>query len=92
MLKYRTAVTRKGQVTIPKEFRDELNLDEGESVEWFRDGDTLRLRRSGSIVERTFGAARHHLDGHHQSLTPEEERSALEDAHVEELRAKLSRS
>lgn len=59
MLRYRSTVARKGQVTIPKEFRDEFGLTEGDKVEWSRDGDKITLRPAGSVVERTFGAFRH---------------------------------
>ena len=56
MLKYRSTVARKGQVTIPKEFRDEFGLSEGDKVEWSREGNKIILKPAGSVVERTFGS------------------------------------
>jgi len=56
MLKYRSTVARKGQVTIPKEFRDEFGLSEGDKVEWSREDDKIVLRPVGSVVERTYGS------------------------------------
>jgi len=38
-------VTSKGQVTIPKELRDELGLLPGTEVEFVRDGDGARVKR-----------------------------------------------
>ncbi|HEV7483472.1 MAG TPA: AbrB/MazE/SpoVT family DNA-binding domain-containing protein [Solirubrobacterales bacterium] len=41
-------ITSKGQVTIPKELRDELGLLPGTEVDFVRDGDGVRvLKRPG---------------------------------------------
>lgn len=56
MLKYRSTVARKGQVTIPKQYRDEFGITEGDKVEWSREDGKLVLRRADSVVARTFGA------------------------------------
>jgi AbrB family looped-hinge helix DNA binding protein len=44
-----TRVTRKGQVTIPKELREEYGLEEGDRVVWLRgeDGITVRKTKQG---------------------------------------------
>ena len=41
-------VTEKGQVTIPKELRDELGIGTGSEVEFERDGDALLVRKVGN--------------------------------------------
>jgi antitoxin PrlF len=38
-------VTSKGQVTIPKEIRDELGLLPGTEVEFVRQGDQIQVRK-----------------------------------------------
>jgi len=40
-------VTDKGQVTIPKQLRDQLGLGPGTDVEFLVEGDRLVVRRSG---------------------------------------------
>ncbi|MGH8826010.1 MAG: AbrB/MazE/SpoVT family DNA-binding domain-containing protein [Jiangellaceae bacterium] len=39
-------VTEKGQVTIPKELRDELGIGAGSDVEFERAGDTIVIRKA----------------------------------------------
>lgn len=56
MPRYRSIVARKGQVTIPKEYRDEFGISEGDKVEWSREDGKLVLHRADSIVDRTFGS------------------------------------
>lgn len=82
MLKYRSVVTRKGQVTIPKDVRDSLGIVEGDKVEWIRDGDKVSLTRSGSVVDRTFGALKQYAIRPFTSY--EDEERALEDAMTED--------
>lgn len=41
-------VTEKGQVTIPKELRDELGIGAGTEVEFERRGDTIVVRKSST--------------------------------------------
>ena len=38
-------ITSKGQVTIPKELRDELGFLPGTEVEFFEDGSEIRIRK-----------------------------------------------
>lgn len=53
-----TILTRKGQVTIPAEFRQALRLAGGDRLTVTLDGDSIRLARAGSVVERTAGILR----------------------------------
>jgi antitoxin PrlF len=55
-------VTEKGQVTIPKQLRDELGIDAGTEVEFERRDDTIVVRKASSqptrgerLVERLRG-------------------------------------
>jgi antitoxin PrlF len=45
-------VTAKGQVTIPKELRDELGIHAGTEVEFERRKDTIVVRKSASARTR----------------------------------------
>lgn len=51
-----STITRKGQVTIPAEIREELNLREGDTVTWHRDGDGVRLSRVRYTIESAFSS------------------------------------
>jgi AbrB family looped-hinge helix DNA binding protein len=88
MLRYRSAVTRKGQVTIPKEIRDEFGLSEGDKVEWSREDGKIILQPAGSIVERTFGVFRHLAEPMNRDKSIEhilaEEEAAVEQAMMED--------
>lgn len=41
-----TRITRKGQVTIPKDLRDEFGLEEGDEVRWEKAEDGIRVRKA----------------------------------------------
>jgi len=41
-----TRITRKGQVTIPKELRAEFGLEEGDEVRWEKAEDGIRVRKA----------------------------------------------
>ncbi|WP_136717336.1 AbrB/MazE/SpoVT family DNA-binding domain-containing protein [Halorientalis salina] len=41
-----TRITRKGQVTIPKELREEFGLTEGDRVRWEKVEDGIRVRKA----------------------------------------------
>lgn len=45
-------VTEKGQVTIPKELRDELGIGAGSQVDFERADDTIVIRKSGDGPSR----------------------------------------
>ena len=41
-----TRITRKGQVTIPKELREEFGLEEGDELRWEKTEDGIRVRKA----------------------------------------------
>jgi len=41
-----TRITRKGQVTIPKELREEFGLEEGDEIRWEKTEDGIRIRKA----------------------------------------------
>lgn len=43
-MKNTSTVTKKGQVTIPKEIRDDLNISEKQQVTFYRDGDKIIVK------------------------------------------------
>lgn len=58
-----TRVTRKGQTTIPAEFRRELGICEGDRLAWVREGDHLVVKPAESVVKRTAGILRRYATG-----------------------------
>ena len=46
-----TSVTSKGQVTIPKELRQEMGIRQGSRIEFFRVGDHVQMRVKSSPSE-----------------------------------------
>ena len=50
-----SVVTRKGQITIPAEFRKALGLNEGDKVALSLEEGKVRLSPSESVVTRTAG-------------------------------------
>jgi len=59
-----TRVTRKGQVTIPKELREEFGLEEGDELRWEKTEDGIRVRKAtrsagrGMLVDDDISAAK----------------------------------
>jgi len=47
-----TRITRKGQVTIPKELREEFGLEEGDEVRWERTEDGIQVRKATQSAGR----------------------------------------
>jgi AbrB family looped-hinge helix DNA binding protein len=80
MLRIRTTLTRKGQVTIPVEIRRALGLQEGDKVEFTMTGKEVRLEPGGSVVERTKGIFKSKVP----PMTPKEMREFAEAAIAEE--------
>ena len=72
---YESRVTRKGQVTVPAEVREQLGIEPGDVVRFESPPDGVRLLPVPSQVARYFGAAA----GTRQSLTWREERAAFEE-------------
>lgn len=71
-----TVITRKGQITIPAEFRRILGLKEGDRVAVVLEGEQVRLMRAGSVVMRTAGS----LKSDRPLLTAESLREVAEQA------------
>ena len=47
-----TRITRKGQVTIPKELREEFGLEEGDEVAWEKTDDGIIVRKATRAAGR----------------------------------------
>ncbi|MFC6874498.1 AbrB/MazE/SpoVT family DNA-binding domain-containing protein [Halobellus marinus] len=47
-----TRITRKGQVTIPKQLREEFGLEEGDEVRWEKTEDGIRVRKATQSAGR----------------------------------------
>ena len=47
-----TRVTRKGQVTIPKELREEFGLEEGDELRWEKTEDGIQIRKATQAAGR----------------------------------------
>lgn len=81
-----SVVTRKGQITIPAEFRRALNINEGDKVAFTLEAGEVKLSRTGSVVEATAGALKSDMP----PLSPEEERKAAEQAIAEDVVARMN--
>ncbi len=71
-----SVVTRKGQITIPAEFRKALGLKEGDKVALSLEEGEVRLSPSESVVARTAGV----FKTNEPAKTAEELRVLAEDA------------
>ena len=49
-MKHMSTITTKGQVTLPKEFRDALGLKPGDRVAFTKDGDGVRVTRARELT------------------------------------------
>jgi len=47
-----TRITRKVQVTIPKELREEFGLEEGDEIRWQGDEDGIKVRKATQSAGR----------------------------------------
>jgi AbrB family looped-hinge helix DNA binding protein len=78
-----TKVTRKGQITIPIDFREKYHIKEGDTVlVEDRDGH-LTIQQRDQSVDRTAGALAHYAKG--IQLTPAEMREAAEQAIADQV-------
>jgi AbrB family looped-hinge helix DNA binding protein len=80
-----TVVTRKGQITVPAEFRRALGLRKGDKVALAIEGDRVVLRRMGSVVARTAGI----LGKGRPALSAEELREKVEQAIAEDVTQRM---
>ncbi|WP_248518288.1 AbrB/MazE/SpoVT family DNA-binding domain-containing protein [Salinarchaeum laminariae] len=77
--KQTTRITRKGQVTIPKELRDAYALEEGDELVWIETEDGIEVRKATQSAGRGLLVE----DG-----TSRESRDEMADAMEAEIRAK----
>jgi len=83
-----STITRKGQITIPIDIRRDLELNEGDKVEFERHGEEILLRRSIGYAERTAGIlAKYRLP---KPMTPDEEREAFGQVLADEVYRKIN--
>ncbi|WP_049902326.1 AbrB/MazE/SpoVT family DNA-binding domain-containing protein [Halorubrum distributum] len=75
-----TRITRKGQVTIPKELREEFGLEEGDELRWEKTDDGIRVRKA------TGSAGRGMLVDEDVSEAKREEMAAEMEAEIREKR------
>ena len=82
-----TKVTRKGQITIPIDFREKYNFKEGDIVlVEDRDG-RLTIQHPDQSVDWTAGYLRQFTNG--EFLTPEEMREIAAQAMADEVMAEM---
>ncbi len=81
MRELETSITQKGQVTIPAEIRAKLQLKPRDKVQFEIDGDTVKLRKAPSRIQRHFGSVVLPT----KPLEWREEREAFEEAVAEEV-------
>ena len=75
-----TRITRKGQVTIPKELREDFGLEEGDEIRWQGDEDGIKVRKA------TQSAGRGMLVGEDISDEKREEMAEEMEADIREKR------
>lgn len=80
-------VTRKGQVTIPVEFRKKFHIEEGDTVFFEERGDHVLIVRPEDTVDWTSGALRQYAKG--RPLTPEEMREIAAQAIAEQVLSEI---
>lgn len=75
-----TRITRKGQVTIPKELREEFGLEEGDELLWQKTEDGIKVRKA------TRSAGRGMLVGDDIDEATREEMATEMEAEIREKR------
>lgn len=87
MLSHTTKVTRKGQVTIPVEIRDALDIHEGDYLIVEQVDGRIVLERAIDIARETAGVFRQYRKA--TPVDPAEERAAFERGVAEEVAASM---
>lgn len=87
MLPQATKVTRKGQVTIPVEIRNALDIHEGDYLIVEQVNGRIVLRRAIDIARETSGVFKQYRKA--TPIDPAEERTAVERAIAEEVAASM---
>jgi AbrB family looped-hinge helix DNA binding protein len=80
---HQSRVTRKGQVTIPIEIREQLDFKEGDIVLFEARGNQVVMIHPEDVEDWTAGVFREYAKGKH--LTPEEMRESAEIAIAEQV-------
>ena len=65
-------VREKGQMTLPKEVRDQIGVSPGESLTVFVVDGEIRMRPTKGVAERLFGSMNKYLDPDAPNRTIEE--------------------
>ncbi|HEV2072675.1 MAG TPA: AbrB/MazE/SpoVT family DNA-binding domain-containing protein [Thermomicrobiales bacterium] len=66
-------VTRKGQVTIPIEVREKLNIQEGDTIFFEEREDHIAIVRPQDLVERTSGVLKEYAKNFEGELPSRDE-------------------
>lgn len=74
-------VTKKGQVTIPRQIRDVLNIQTGDEITFILETDKVVLKKKGSRIENMIKYVGYlkHLDGKEPDTIVEELRGSIND-------------
>lgn len=83
-----TKMTRKGQVTIPADIRNALDLHEGDHFIVHQDDHRVILERASDMVDRTAGVFAKYA--REAAVSPSDERAWFEQAVAEEVAASLA--
>ncbi len=79
----RSKVTRKGQVTIPIEFREQFDFHEGDIVLFEARGKHVVMLHPEDVEDWTSGALKEYAKGDH--MTPEEMREVAAKAIADQV-------
>jgi antitoxin PrlF len=82
-----STITSKGQVTIPKPIRERMGVSPHAKVVFVVEGDTVKIVRRESIVQRIAGMMRSDVS----FATAEEMRAAAEEAIAEDVLRRMNR-
>ena len=77
-----SVITRKGQVTLPAEFRRSLGLQQGDKVAFQLDENRVLILRRASVTQATTGVFQQYVD---RPRAAEELRAAAEQAIAEDV-------
>ena len=82
-------IREKGQMTLPKEVRDEIGLNPGESLTVFVVDGEIRMRPSKGVADRLFGSLKPYAK--RPFTTYEDENRAVEEAILDDWNETLKR-
>lgn len=82
-----TKMTRKGQITIPIDFREKYNLQEGDTILIEDHEGRLTIQHPDHSVDWTAGALAHYAKGDH--MTPEEIREVATQSIADQVLSEM---